>query len=105
MLKRVIILVVLSSILCALVLIKTHTTSPVNTASTKSSDSIKYTTIEYKISKINGNQYYGKSDDGTGIQFTADKIVTGDKIEVQDEIICYFEKGNLGKGLVKVEKK
>ncbi|MGG3466163.1 hypothetical protein ABES02_01045 [Neobacillus pocheonensis] len=105
MLKRVVILVVLSSILCTLLIIRTHTTAPVHTSSTQSSDSIKYTTIEYKISEIKGNQYYGKSDDGTGIQFSANKIVSGDRIEVHDEIICYFEKDNLGKGLVKVEKK
>ena len=28
-----------------------------------------------------------------------------DKIQVDDEVICYFQKDNFGKGLVKVEKK
>ena len=61
--------------------------------------------MEYKISKINGNQYYGKGDDGTEIHFSAKSILSDDKIQVHDEVIGYFEKNNLGKGLVKVEKK
>ena len=60
--------------------------------------------MEYKISKINGNQYYGKGDDGTEIHFSAKSILSDDKIQVHDEVIGYFEKNNLGKGLVKVEK-
>ncbi|MGG1677934.1 hypothetical protein ACIFOT_19545 [Neobacillus sp. NRS-1170] len=102
MLKRVVILGILSSILIILVLIKSHSVAPVDNTSTNSEN---YTTLEYKISEIKGDQYYGKSEDGTGIQFSADKIVSGDKINVDDEVICYFEKDNLGKGIVKVEKK
>jgi hypothetical protein len=105
MFKRVIILLVLSSILIALVLVKDHTSAPVTNTITKSNDSSSgYTTVEYEITKIKGNQYYGKRDDGTVI-FSSKNIISGDKIRVHDEVICYFEKNNLGKGLVKVEKK
>jgi len=105
MFKRVIILGVLSLVLIALVLLRTHTAAPVNNPSTKSNDSSEYTTVEYKISKIEGNQYYGKSNEGTEIIFSIQGIVSDDEIQVDDEVICYFEKGNLGKGLVKVKKK
>jgi hypothetical protein len=105
MFKRVIILVVLSSILLVLVLVRAHSTAPVSNTNTKSNGSTGYTTAEYKISNINGNQYYGKGDDGTKIRFYAKNILSGDKIQVHDEVICYFEKNDLGKGLVKVEKK
>lgn len=105
MIKRVIILLVLSSILIALVLVKDHTSAPVNNTITKNNASSEYTTVEYKISKIKGKQYYGKSDDGTDIIFSSKNILSGDKIRVHDVVICYFDKNNLGKGLVKVEKK
>jgi methionine-rich copper-binding protein CopC len=105
MFKRMTILAILSLILIALMLMKTHTNSPVTHSSTKSSSPTAYTTMEYTITKITGKQYYGKADDGTGIQFSANNIVSGDKIQVNDHVICYFEKNNLGKGLVKVEKK
>jgi hypothetical protein len=105
MFKKVIILVMLSSILLVLVLVRAHTAAPVNNTSTLSNDSAGYTTMEYKISNINGNQYYGKGDDGTEIHFSAKSILSDDKIQVHDEVIGYFEKNNLGKGLVKVEKK
>ena len=105
MFKRVIILGVLSLVLIALVLLRTHTAPPVNNPSMKSNDSSEYTTVEFKISKIEGNQYYGKSNDGIEIIFSTQSIVSDDEIQVDDEVICYFEKGNLGKGLVKVKKK
>jgi len=105
MFKKVIILVILSSILLVLVLVRAHTAAPVNNTSTLSNDSTGYTTVEYKISNINGNQYYGKGDDGTEIHFSVKSILSDDKIQVHDEVIGYFEKNNLGKGLVKVEKK
>ncbi|MCM2532221.1 hypothetical protein NDK43_07170 [Neobacillus pocheonensis] len=105
MIKRVIILVVLSSFLFALVLVKSHTAAPVTNSSTKSNGSSGYITLEYTISNINDNQYYGKGDDGTGIHFSAKNILSGEKIQVHDAVICYFDKNNLGKGLVKVEKK
>jgi hypothetical protein len=99
-----IILVVLSIILVALVWVRAHNAAPapVNTTSTVSSE---FTTVEYKITNIKGNQYYGKGDHGTEIHFSAKNIHSGDKIQVNDVVICYFEKDNLGKGLVKVEKK
>jgi hypothetical protein len=105
MFKRIIILVVLSSILIALVLIKDHSSSPVNNTNTNSNSSSKYTTVEYKISKIKKDQYYGKSEDGTEIIFSTKNIQSGNKIQVHDVVLCYFEKNNLGNGLVKVEKK
>ena len=105
MLKKMMILVILSSILLVLVLVRAHTVAPVNNTSTLSHDSAGYTTVEYKISNINGNQYYGKGDDGTEIHFSAKSILSDDKIQVHDKVIVYFEKNNLGKGLVKVEKK
>jgi hypothetical protein len=104
MLKKVIILVVLSIILLVLALVKGHTSAPVNTTP-KSNASSGYITMVYKITDIKGNQYYGKAKDGTGIHFSSKSIHSGDKIQVSDEVICYFEKNNLGKGLVKVEKK
>lgn len=61
--------------------------------------------MEYKITDIKGNQYYGKSHNGTGISFSANSIRSGDQIQVNDVVICYFEKNNVGNGLVKVEKK
>ncbi|WHY69350.1 hypothetical protein [Neobacillus sp. SuZ13] len=105
MLKRVIILLVLSSILLALVLVKDHTSAPVSDSISKNQSSSKYTTVEYKITKIKGNKYYGNSEDGTDIIFSSKNILSGDKIQVHDVVICYFEKNNLGSGLVKVEKK
>ena len=39
------------------------------------------------------------------ISFFSKSILSDDKIQVHDEVIGYFEKNNLGKGLVKVEKK
>jgi hypothetical protein len=105
MLKRLTILLVLSSILLALVLFNRNASAPVNNTSTKINSASGYSTVEYKISKIKGDQYYGKSDDGTEIIFSATNIVSVDKIQVYDVVICYFEKDNLGKGVVKVEKK
>ncbi|MFJ8266660.1 hypothetical protein [Peribacillus asahii] len=105
MYKKAIILVMLSSILLVLVLVRVHTTAPINNTNTNSNDFSEYTTVEYKITNINGNQYYGKGDDGTEIRFSDKNILSGDKIQVHDEVICYFEKNNLGRGLVKVEKK
>ncbi|MCM3117434.1 hypothetical protein M3610_19360 [Neobacillus sp. MER 74] len=105
MFKRVIILLVLSSILLALVLVRNHTSAPVNDSISKNEVSSKYTTVEYKITKIKGNQYYGKSEDGTDIIFSSKNILSGEKIQIHEVVICYFDKNNLGSGLVKVEKK
>jgi hypothetical protein len=102
MLKRMIILGALSIILIVLVLIKSQTTS---TVTKLNNDSSEYIMIEYTISKIKENQYYGESDDGTEIIFSAESIVSGDTIQVNDVVICYFERDNFGKGIVKVKKK
>jgi hypothetical protein len=99
MFKKMIFLIVLSSILLALVLFKANTADPVNGSSSS------YTMVEYKITDIKGDQYYGKGDDGTEISFSDKNISSGDKIQVDDVVICYFQKDNFGKGLVKVEKK
>jgi len=95
MLKKVIILIVLSSILVALLFINSNK---------ESDDPSKYTMIEYEITKITAEQYYGKSEDGTEISFSKD-ILSGEKIEVHDVVICYFKKDNIADGLVKVERK
>jgi hypothetical protein len=105
MFKRLTILMVLASILLALVLYKGNTNEPVNNTSPKINSASGYSTVEYKITKIKDDQYFGESDDGTEIIFSATNIVSGDKIQVHDVVICYFEKDNLGKGVVKVEKK
>lgn len=102
MIKRVIILGMLASILIILLLVKSQSTAPVSNQSNDSSD---YITVEYKITKIEESQYYGHSEDGTKIVFSAESIDSGVKIQVDDMVICYFEKDNVGKGLVKVEKK
>lgn len=105
MFKKVIILVALSTILFVLTLVKIHTAEPVSNPIPKSTASSMYTTMEYKITEIKGNEYYGKANDGTKIHFSAKKINSKDKIQVHDGVICYFEKNNLGKGIVKVERK
>ncbi|MBV7505219.1 hypothetical protein KW850_08115 [Bacillus sp. sid0103] len=105
MIKRAVILLVLSSILVTLVWVRHQSTAPVNNTSTERHVSSKYTTVEYKISKIKGKKYYGKGEDGEEIVFSAENIVSGENIQVDDVVICYFEKHNLGKGLVKVEEK
>jgi hypothetical protein len=102
MLKRIIILGILSSILVVLVLVKSQTNTPVTNLNNESSE---YKSVEYKISEIKENQYYGQSDDGTKIVFSAESIDSNEKIQVGDVVLCYFEKDNFGKGLVKVEKK
>lgn len=105
MFKRLTILALLVAILLVLIVFKSHTTSPVNKPTETSNPSTAYITMEYKITKISDDQYYGKADDGKGIQFSGDKIQPGEKIQVHDQVICYFEKNNLGKGIIKVEKK
>jgi hypothetical protein len=105
MFKRMIILAVLSVILAVLIFIKPHSVSPDNSSNTKSNTSTGYTTIEYTITKISGKQYYGEADDGKRIHFSGDNIPPGENIQVHDKVVCYFEKNNLGKGIVKVEKK
>ena len=105
MFKKVAILAVLSSILLVLLWVRGHSIAPFTNTSGKSNGSSEYTTVEYKISKIKKDQYYGKSEDGTEIIFSTKNIQSGNKIQVHDVVLCYFEKNNLGNGLVKVEKK
>lgn len=104
MFKRVFILVLLSSFLVGLLLFKSHFSAPVNNTS-KNNYSSEYITFEYKITKIEENQYHGKSEEGKEIIFSANSIPSGEVIQVEDVVLCYFEKGNIGNGIVKVEKK
>jgi hypothetical protein len=96
----VIILVVLPSILFELVLVRAHTFSPVNNTSTNSNDSSGYTTWNIRLATLMGNQYYSKGDDGTRMHFSAKNILSDKKIHVHDKVIVYFDKNNLGKGLI-----
>lgn len=105
MFKRIIILVALSSILLTLVVVKNQTASPVHKTNTEIEDPSWYKTVEYEITKIEGDQYYGINKEGKQIIFSAETISSGEKIQVNDKVLCYFEKDNLGKGIVKVEKK
>jgi predicted Mrr-cat superfamily restriction endonuclease len=102
MFKKTIILGILLSILLVLVIIKSQTSTPVTNLDNENSE---YKTVEYKISQMKEDQYYGQSSDGTKIVFSAEIIDSSEKIQVGDVVICYFEKDNVGKGLVKVEKK
>jgi lipopolysaccharide export system protein LptC len=102
MLKRVIVLAILLSILFALFLVKSQTNTPV---SNQGNDSSEYKMVEYTITEIIENQYYGKREDGTKIVFSAESFDSSVKIQVDDVVIVFFEKDNVGKGLVKVEKK
>jgi hypothetical protein len=102
MLKRVIVLAILLSILFVLFIVKSQTNTPVSNQGNVSSE---YKIEEYKITEISGDQYYGKSADGTKIVFSAESIDSSIKIQVEDVVLVYFEKDNVGKGLVKVEKK
>jgi ABC-type transport system involved in multi-copper enzyme maturation permease subunit len=102
MFKKIIILGILVSILLVLVIIKSQTSTPVTNPADEISE---FKTVEYKISQIKEDEYYGQSDDGTKIVFSADSIDSNEVIKVGDIVICYFEKDNVGKGLVKVQKK
>ncbi|WHX98110.1 hypothetical protein [Neobacillus sp. DY30] len=102
MFKKIIILGILISILLVLVIIKSQTSTPVTNQGNEDSE---YITVEYKINEIKEDQYYGQNDDGTKIVFSAESIDLNENIQVGDVVICYFEKDNFGKGLVKVEKK
>lgn len=101
MIKRVIVLAILITILFVLFIVKSQTSPVIN----QSNDSSEYKIVDYKITEIIDNQYYGKSEDGTKIVFSADIIDSSVKITVDDMVTVYFEKDNVGKGLVKVEKK
>lgn len=104
--KKVMILGVLSSVLIVLVLVRVHSVAPViNNTNTKNNGSVEYTTVEYTITNIKGKQYSAKGVDGTEIYFSAKNIPSGDKIHVHDEVLLFFEKNNIGNGVIKVEKK
>lgn len=102
MLKRVIILGLLSAILVVLVIVKSQSSTSVTNLN---NDTSEYKTVEYKITQIEGDQFYGLSDEGTKIVFSAESIDSSENIQIDDVVLCYFEKDNFGKGLVKVEKK
>ncbi|MEC1525461.1 hypothetical protein P9D43_26025 [Neobacillus niacini] len=102
MYKKIIILGILLSILLVLLMIKSQSSSPVSNLGNETSE---YKTVEYKISQMKDEQFYGQSEDGTKIVFSAESIDSNEKIDVGDVVICYFEKDNVGKGLIKVEKK
>ncbi|WP_419887529.1 hypothetical protein ACN6MT_19015 [Neobacillus niacini] len=102
MFKKIIILGILLSILLVLLMIKSQSSSPVSNLGNETSE---YKTVEYKISQMKDEQFYGQSEDGTKIVFSAESIDSNEKIDVGDVVICYFEKDNVGKGLIKVEKK
>ncbi|MBD1379170.1 hypothetical protein [Metabacillus arenae] len=61
---------------------------------------VKFT---YTVTQINGSEYYGEASDGTGIYFTSENIQSSE-INVNDQIIAFFEPENIVDGLVKVEK-
>lgn len=94
MLKKVIILVVLSATLVVLLFVRSQQVS---------NDPAKYIMVEYEITNIKQHQYFGKAKDGTEIRFSDKDIPSGEEIKVHDIVICYFEKDNFGEGLVKVE--
>lgn len=102
MFKKIIILGILLSILLVLLMIKSQSSSPVSNLGNETSE---YKIVEYKISQMKDEQFYGQSEDGTKIVFSAESIDSNEKIDVGDVVICYFEKDNVGKGLIKVEKK
>lgn len=102
MFKKIIILGILLSILLVLVIIKSQTSTPVTNPVDETSE---FKMVEYKISQIKEEEYYGESDDGTKIVFSAESIDSNEVIQVGDIVVCYFEKDNVGKGLVKVQKK
>jgi hypothetical protein len=104
MYKKVMILGVLFTILIVLVLVRAHSISPVNT-NTENDGFVEYMTKEYRITNMKGRLYYAKGENGTEISFSAKKIDSGDKIQVDDKVLIFFEKNNMGKGVIKVEKK
>jgi hypothetical protein len=104
MFKRVIILVLLSSFLVGLLIFKNQLSEPVSNPG-NTIDSSEFITHEYRITKIENNQYHGVNEEGKEIIFSAKIISPDETIQVEDKVICYFEKGNIGNGIVKVEKK
>lgn len=105
MLKKIMALIVLSSLLLGLIWLKSNTALSVTNILVPADDSPEYKMVEYKIININGNEYHGKAEDGAEIHFSAEKIPSDYTILVEDEIICYFQKDALADGVVKVVKK
>ncbi|CAM3726559.1 hypothetical protein [Mesobacillus zeae] len=105
MLKRLIILISLLAVLLLLVQFSGSKPTGGLPAERDKSDSTQYITKEYTITEIEGETYFGKAKDGTGISFNGGVIESGDAVKKDDPVICYFEKNNAGRGIVKVERK
>lgn len=74
---------------------------------TRAANTIKkeYTTQDYMITEIVDSGYYGKDEDGKTIFFKREHLPAGQKLELDDTVVIYFEKDVRKDGLVKVEKK
>lgn len=65
----------------------------------------EYTTQEYMITDLDDSGYFGKDEAGKTIYFKKEHLPAGQKLEIKDIVIIYFEKDERRDGLVKVEKK
>ncbi|NPC93131.1 hypothetical protein HOO54_13040 [Bacillus sp. WMMC1349] len=87
--------------------LKNGTMQDVSTAlsQTISSEEKNYTIIQYKITKVDGTEYHGISDNGTKIIFD-EKNLNQDLSDIQkgDKVKAYFSKENRIDGLIKVVK-
>ncbi|WP_423410607.1 hypothetical protein AABM38_12060 [Heyndrickxia sp. MSNUG] len=74
---------------------------------TRADNTIKneYTTQDYMITEIVDSGYYGKDEDGKTIFFKREHLPAGQKLELDDTVVIYFEKDVRKDGLIKVEKK
>lgn len=72
---------------------------------TVSSEEKNYTIYQYKITKIDGTEYHGVSDNGTKIIFNA-KNLNQDLSDIKegDKVKAYFSNANRIDGLIKVVK-
>ncbi|WP_195536656.1 hypothetical protein [Bacillus paralicheniformis] len=72
---------------------------------TVSSEEKNYTIYQYKITKIDGTEYHGVSDNGTKIIFNA-KNLNQDLSDIKegDQVKAYFSNANRIDGLIKVVK-
>lgn len=99
---RVFILILLTLFLGLLVFLKLE----LNDANEASNEAKKeYFTQEYIITDSNNSGYYGKDANGKSIYFKKEYLPAGLKLQVEDTVIVYFEKGERIDGLLKVEKK
>ncbi|ASB88641.1 hypothetical protein OZL92_04110 [Bacillus sonorensis] len=72
---------------------------------TVSSEEKNYTVYQYKITKVDGTEYQGVSDNGTKIIFDA-KNLDQDLSDIKegDKVKAYFSNANRIDGLIKVVK-